>query len=151
MQSFLVFINVYGDVISNSTEITAPLYDLTAARKRDDSIQVSSVDIKTFIESKRRLCAALQLAHPDLEQPFIFYTYASNLAVGAVLLQRDSKGVKRAVSFVSKKLTSAQTYSTVERVSQSSALSSSFKYICSSASSGYAPITESLFGYSRKN
>ena len=32
MQSFVGFVNFYGDYISDATELTAPLYDLTAAR-----------------------------------------------------------------------------------------------------------------------
>ena len=57
-----------------------------------------------------------RLAHPDLEQPFILFTDASKIAIGAVLLQRDNSGVERAISFFSKKLSPAQrNYSTFER------------------------------------
>ena len=38
MQSFLGVSNFYGDFILNSTELTAPLYDIPVARKGDDSI-----------------------------------------------------------------------------------------------------------------
>ena len=116
MQSFYGFVNFYGDNISDATELTAPLNDLTAARKGDESIKLTAENLEFFEEIKRRLCAAPRLAHPDLEQPFVFYTDASKIAVGAVLLQRDYSGVERAISFFSKKLSQAQRiYSTFER------------------------------------
>ena len=64
---------------------------------------MSPENVKSFEEIKKRLCAAPRLAHPDLEQPFMLYTDASKIAVGAALLQRDSNNVEEAMSFVSKK------------------------------------------------
>ena len=116
MQSFLGFVNFYAEYLADATQLTAQLYDLTSERKGDDPIELSPENIAAFEEIKRRLCAAPQLAHPDLERPFTLYTDASNIAVGAILLQRDSNGVERPVSFFSKKLSSAQrNYSTFER------------------------------------
>ena len=55
-------------------------------------------------------------AHPNFEAPFTLYTDASKIAVSAVLLQHDTAGVKRPISFFSKKLFFAQrNYSTFER------------------------------------
>ena len=93
MQSFIGFVNFYGDYISDATELTAPLYDLTDARKGDESIKPTAKRLESFEEIKRRLCAAHRLAHPDLEQPFILYTDASKIAISVVLLQRDNSGV----------------------------------------------------------
>ena len=116
MQSFLGFVNVYGKYIVDSTLFTSALYDLTANRKGEDTIRMFSEDVKSFEEIKKRLCAGPRFAHFDLEQPFVLYTNASKIAVGAAFLQRDSNGVERAVSFFSKKLSLAQrNYSTIER------------------------------------
>ena len=116
MQSFLGFVNFYGDYISDGTELTAPLYDLTAGRKEDESIQLTAEHLESFETINRRLCVTARLAHHDLEQPFILYTDASKIAISAVLLQRDNSGVERAISFFSKKLSQAQqNYSTFER------------------------------------
>ena len=116
VQSFLGFINFYGDFMANSTELTAPLYDLTASRKGTDRVVFTDVHRKNFEELKSRLCAGPRLAHPDLNRPFVVHTDASKFAIGAVLLQRDSSGVERPVSFFSKKLSSPQqNYSTFER------------------------------------
>ena len=116
---FLGSVNIYGDYIVDSTSLTSALYDLTANQNGGDTIQMAPEDVKSFEEIKIRLCAAPRLPYPDLEQPFVLYTDASKIAVGAALLQRDSNGVERAVSFISNKLSSAQrierNYSTFER------------------------------------
>ena len=115
MKSFLGF-NFYCDYISDSTELTAPLYDLTAARTNDESIKLTAKQLESFEEIKRLLCAAPRLAHPDLEQPLVYYTDVSKIAIGAVLLQRDNSEVERAISFFSIKLSQAKrNYSTFER------------------------------------
>ena len=116
IQSFLGFVNFYADFIDNSTELTSQLYDLTTGKKGEESVQMSAENLTAFEEIKRRLCAAPRLAHPDLERPFTLYTDASKIEVGAVLLKRGADGIERAVSFFSKKLSSAQrNYSTFER------------------------------------
>ena len=71
MQSFLGFVNLYGDYISEATELTALLNDITAARKGDESIKLTAEHLKSFEEIMRQHCAAPRLAHPDLEQPFV--------------------------------------------------------------------------------
>ena len=108
MQSFLGFVNFYGDYISDATELRALLYDVTAARKNDESIKLTAEHLESLEEIKRRLCAAPRFAHNDFEQPFVFYTDASIIAVGAVLLQRDDSGVERAITFFSKNLSPAE-------------------------------------------
>ena len=116
MQSFPEFVNFDGDHISDAIELTAALYDLTAARKGDESIKLTAEHLKSFEEIKRRLYAAPRIVHPDLEQPFVLYTDASKIVIGAVLLQRDNSGVERAILFFSKKLSPAKrNNSTFER------------------------------------
>ena len=53
LQSFVKFINLYGDYISDASELTAPLYDLTAARKGDKSIKLTAEHLESFEEIKR--------------------------------------------------------------------------------------------------
>ena len=116
LQSFLGFGNFYSDFIDEQTALTSSLYDMTATRKGTEPVHFTREDIERFSELKRRLCAAPRLAHPNLEAPFTLYTDALKIAVGAVLLQRDTAGVERPISFFSKKLSSAQrNYFTFER------------------------------------
>ena len=116
LQSFLGFVNFYYDFIDEQTALTSSLYDMTAARTGTEPVHFTCEDIKRFAELKRRLSAAPRLAHPNLDAPFTLYTNASKFAVGAVMLQCDTAGVERPISFFSKKLSSAQrNYSTFER------------------------------------
>ena len=109
--------STYMVITSQTRQLMSPLYDLTASKKGDDPVQLSAENIKSFKEIKSRLCAGPRLAHPDLERPFVLYTDASKIPVGAVLLQSDSDDIERAVSFFSKKLSPTQrrNYSTFER------------------------------------
>ena len=116
LQSFLVFVNLYSDFINEQTALTSSLYDLTAARKGSEPVHFTRDDIERFAELKHRLCASPRSAHPNLEAPFTLYRDASKIAVGAVLLQRDTAGVMRPISFFTKKLFFAKkNYSTFER------------------------------------
>ena len=107
LQSFLGFVNFYSDFIDEQTVMISSLYDLTSARKGTKPVHFTPEDVERFTELKRQLCAAPRLAHPNLEAPFTLYTDASKIAVGAVLLQRDTAGLERAIAFFSKKLSSA--------------------------------------------
>ena len=116
LQSVIGVVNFYSDFIDEQTALTFSLYNLTAARKGTELVHFTRKEIERFAELKRRLCAAPRLAHPNFEAPFTLYTDASKIAVGAVLLQRDTAGVERPISFFSKKLSSAQiNYSIFER------------------------------------
>ena len=116
VQSFLGFINFYGEFIPNSRHLTAPLYSLTVGKKGTDEVLLNADDLAVFKSLKRALCSGPQLAHPDLSKQFVVHTDASKFVVGAVLLQRSDDGIERPISFFSKKLLSPQqNYSTFER------------------------------------
>ena len=66
------------------------MYDLTAAHKVTEPVHFTREDIERFAKLKRHLCAAPRLAHPNLKAPFTLYRDASKIAVGEVLLQRDT-------------------------------------------------------------
>lgn len=57
-----------------------------------------------FDDLKERICHAVQLFNPDMKKPFILETDASRVGLGAVLLQKDDKGVERPVQFLSRAL-----------------------------------------------
>ena len=99
VQSFLGFVNFYGDFIDNTTLLTSPLYELTVGHKGADRVHFDIQHRASFDEIKKRLCGGLRLAHLDMNKLFVLYTDASKFAVGAVLLQQDD--VERAISFYS--------------------------------------------------
>ena len=116
IQSFLGFVNFYGDFIHDATSLTAPLYALTAGRKGTDKVVLGVEELAAFNKLKQALIVGPQLAHPDLNKQFIVHTDASKIAIGAVLFQRSDDDVERPISFFSKKLSSPQqNYSTFER------------------------------------
>ena len=116
IQSFLGFVNFYGDFIPEATSLTAPLYALTAGRKGADTVVLDGNQLVAFNKLKQALVGGPKLTHPDLTKQFIVHTDASKIAIGAVLLQRSDDGVERPISFFSKKLSSPQqNYSTFER------------------------------------
>ena len=57
VQSYLGFVNFYGDFIASSTDLTSSLYELTVARKNNDAVQLSKIQLDAFNELKRRLCS----------------------------------------------------------------------------------------------
>ena len=102
--------------IDEQTALISSLYDLTAARKSTEAVQCLTAHVEAFNEITHRICAAPRLALPHLEGPITLYTDASKIAVGAVFLVLNVTGVERIISFVSKKLSSAQkNYSIFER------------------------------------
>ena len=50
---------------------------------------------------KRALISRRIMAAPRLDRPFKLYTDASDVAVGAILVQDDNQGVERVIQYVS--------------------------------------------------
>ena len=56
------------------------------------------------------------MAHPNIQKPFKLYTDASDVAVGAILVQLDDKQVERPVHYVSRCFRgSEKAWSTIEK------------------------------------
>ena len=69
-----------------------------------------------FDKLKAVLASDPVLVAPDFDKPFKLAIDASDVGVGAVLLQEDSSGVDRPVSYFSRKLNKHQkVYSTIEK------------------------------------
>ena len=109
LQSFLRFVNFYNDLLINATQLTSELYEWTASKKGDEIVQVTQHNIAAFDKIKRGLDAENRLKHLYLERPFVHYTDASEIAVGAVLFQNHSMNVKRDISFCFEKVMIWQT------------------------------------------
>ena len=55
VQSFLRFINFYGELIPNSSHLTAPLYSLTVGKKGTDKVTLNADELAVFQSLKRAL------------------------------------------------------------------------------------------------
>lgn len=103
----------YRRFIPQFSSITAPLSDML--KKNRNKFVWNEAAAESFEAIKRILTSEPILTNPNYDQPFIIQTDASNLGVGAVLLQGFGES-ERVISYFSRKLSSAeQKYQTTER------------------------------------
>ena len=115
LRAFIGLAGFYRKYVPNFSVIAAPLTDAT---RKGSSNEVSWDDAReqAFQTLKANISQPPILRLPDVSQPFILQTDASNTGLGAVLLQEDSIGEKHPVAFASRKLQPRETrYSTIER------------------------------------
>ena len=91
LQSFLGLANFYRKFIPNFAQLAQPLYNLL---KKDTPYNWDNLCQNSFESLKQTLTSDVVLAHPDYEKTFHVFTDASNIAVGAVLMQQDKKNKK---------------------------------------------------------
>lgn len=102
----------YQKFIPRYSHLTAPITDLL---KKSKKFKWSEAAEEALEQLKAVLTSAPVLTNPDYTRPFIIETDASQLAVGAALLQEFDDG-KRIIGYFSKKLSSTQRkYSATER------------------------------------
>jgi hypothetical protein len=109
---FLGFANYFRLFIRSYATIAAPLYPLTQiSSKIEFAEQWTTMQQECFEALKLALSTAPTLKLPDFDQPFEVVVDASNVAIGAVLLQD-----KRPVAYESKKLSPTEVrWTTTER------------------------------------
>lgn len=114
VRSFLGLLGYYRKFVPNFSTVAAPLSDLTkkGVPNRFDWRPECEQSFKTL---KSMLLFSPILRLPDLSKTFILRTDASNLGVGAVLMQ-DHDGKKYPVAYASRKLLDReQRYSVIEK------------------------------------
>ena len=106
VRSFLGLCSYYRKFVAAFAKVAAPLHDLT--RKETPSpLPWTPEHEKAFQELKRRLVTAPLLAVPDPDKPWTICTDASDVAIGAILLQDHGKGLQP-VAYESRKLREAE-------------------------------------------
>ena len=108
LRHFLGMVNYYRDMWKRRSHVLAPLTKLTGkgVKWAWDTPQQEAFD-----EIKRIMSKETILAYPDFSKPFHVYTDASDIQLGAVIMQDD-----RPLAFYSRKLNSAQkNYTTGEQ------------------------------------
>ncbi|XP_076031946.1 uncharacterized protein LOC143019850 [Oratosquilla oratoria] len=112
IRSFVGTIAFYRMFIYNFSSLIAPLTDLL---KKGAKFQWTESCNTAFVQPKSLLCTAPVLQAPDFSKPFSLYCDASNIGVGAVLLQAKDT-VDHPVGYFSRKLNVAQKkYSTIDK------------------------------------
>ncbi len=105
IHKFLGFCNFYQWFIRGFSQIAKPLNNLLKKGAKWDWNKEAQAAFKRLRE---RICAEPVLIQPDQRKPFEVEVDASNYAVGAVLMQRDEKGVFHPVAFFSKTMNEVQ-------------------------------------------
>ena len=114
VRAFIGLTGYYRDFISNYAAKAEPLTDLTK-KGQPNKVSWEQPQEKAFVTLKRELASEPILHLPDSAKPFVLRTDASDVGIGAVLMQ-DHDGKLFPVSYASKKLSTRECkYSTIER------------------------------------
>ncbi|XP_065438558.1 uncharacterized protein LOC135981218 [Chrysemys picta bellii] len=115
VQSFIGLANYYRRFVQGFSDIVAPITDLTKKEKPDRVLWTEACE-QGFQSIKSALAKEPVLASPDFEKPFLLCTDASNIGLGAVLMQEGEGGKRHPVAYLSKKLSpTEQNYATIEK------------------------------------
>ena len=106
LRRFLGMVGYHRTMIPSYSEYSSVLTDLT---KKKVTWTWESCHQAAF-EYLRDVMASdtIVQCYPDLNQPFEVYTDASNVALGAILVQRDQHGHPRPIQYVSSTLNTTQ-------------------------------------------
>ena len=113
IRSFIGLAGFYRQFIKDFSKIAQPL---TSMLKKDAPFTWNEAQQTAFDSLKHALSTAPVLAFPNFQKDFIICTDASDVGIGAVLMQTDDNGKSRAVAFASRLLNSAErNYSVTNR------------------------------------
>ena len=96
----------YRTCMPNYAEISEPLVAMTRKHAR---FHWGELERKGFEKLKELLDSEHVMAHPRTKDPYLLYTDASDIAIGAILCQKDPEtGVERPISYLSRLLSPTQ-------------------------------------------
>ena len=114
VRSFMGLIGFYRSYIPNFSSIAAPLTDLTR-KGQPNQVKWGEPQEKAYNNLKALLTSKPILRLPDISKPFVLRTDASDIGLGAVLLQEHEDQLFP-VCFASRKLLDRETrYSVMEK------------------------------------
>ncbi len=109
-RSFIGAVTFYREMFPKRSHILAPLYKLTEAKGKNQFVWTSDCET-AFKHIKGLLAKDAFIRYPDPNKPFHVYTDASDVQLGAVIIQEG-----KPVAYFSRKLNSAQrNYTTMEK------------------------------------
>ncbi|GBM51196.1 Retrovirus-related Pol polyprotein from transposon 17.6 [Araneus ventricosus] len=116
IRAFLGLAGYYAHYVKKFSVIAAPLTNALKGKIKRETILWTEECNRAFEELKRKLTNQPVLYAPNYEQEFIIQTDASDLGMGVVMSQRDSKNEGHPILYLSKKFSDAERkYSTTER------------------------------------
>jgi hypothetical protein len=115
VRAFIGLIGFYRKFVPNFAALASPLTDLTKKGMKTE-IDWGEPQQRAFTVLKTYIANPPVLKLPDVTKTFILQTDASNVGIGAVMLQEGEDGIKHPVAFASRKLLPRETnYSTIEK------------------------------------
>ena len=115
LRSFLGLVGFYRSFIEHFSEIAAPLTELTRKGQKNHEIQWGEPQEQAFNQLRKALVNQPILKMADVSQAFTLQVDASDVGLGAVLLQEEN-GKKIPVAYASRKLKpSEKAYAVVEK------------------------------------
>jgi hypothetical protein len=116
VRSFVGLASYYRRAIRSFAEIAAPLTKLLKKLEVGAHPVWEPACEEAFIILKEKLSTAPVLVPPNWDLPFHVYVDASNIALGCVLSQKDTKNLDHPIYFASRQLIAAEkNYTTTER------------------------------------
>ena len=113
IRSFIGMAGFYRQFIKDFSKIAQPL---TALLKKNAPFTWTETHQNAFHTLQHALSTAPVLAFPNFQKDFILCTDASDVGIGAVLMQKDDSGKSRAIAYASRLLNSAErNYSVTNR------------------------------------
>ena len=113
IQVFIGMVGYYRQFVPHFAELAEPLVRLLT---KDTPFVWGEEQESAFRALTEALATSPVLVHPDFDKPFILFTDASDVAVGAILAQHDDNKVDHPIAYYSKTLSKAErNYSVTER------------------------------------
>ncbi|XP_041467568.1 uncharacterized protein LOC121417899 [Lytechinus variegatus] len=114
VRAFLGLAGYYRKFIPNFATIAAPLTDLTK-KNGPNKVEWGPIEERAFQTLKSRLTSSPILHLPNQDEPYILATDASDVGIGAVLMQRVGEE-KFPIAYASRKLSDTERrYAVIER------------------------------------
>ena len=112
LQRFLGMAGWYHRFVPNFSRLAEPL---NALKRKGAKFRWSAECQDAFEKLKDHLIRPPVLAHPNFNLPFVVYTDASEVGLGAVLVQQADAGTEEVLAFASRSLSAAErNYSATE-------------------------------------
>ncbi|CAI6373536.1 unnamed protein product [Macrosiphum euphorbiae] len=109
LQRFLGSLNFDHRFVQGAANLQAPLYDISAAIKKNDGpLAWTDAAREAFSAGREAFVTSALLVHPHHDAPLRLTTDASNIAIGAVL-EQSVNNEWQPLGFFSRKLSGAQT------------------------------------------
>ena len=105
VRSFLGLAGYYCCFIPNFSHVSSPLVNLT---KKGSKFSWTDKQEQSFSQLKKLLCTAPVLSYPHFDKCFTGQTDASDMDLGAVLIQYDSSGQEHVISYASRSLSNLE-------------------------------------------